>query len=108
MRHSATQSPSPNRSEISDLSSLSSDEDERGMGQPAGSAEDEVEDEPIPKPQGEAGRPGRGGYNLEAALAWDQLDYQKFKVGLCCIPLVSDSLSLISPEIHQGTHCQAP
>jgi hypothetical protein len=101
-------SPSPDGRETSDLSSLSSDEDERGAGQPGGSAEDEIGDEPIPKPRGEAGRPGRGGYNLEAALAWDLSDYQKFKVGLCCMPVVSGPLTLILSEIREGAHCQAP
>ena len=35
----------------------------------------------IPKPQGEAGRPNRGGYNLEDVLDWKQKDIDKFKVG---------------------------
>lgn len=34
----------------------------------------------IPKPEGEAGRPGRGGYNLEETLAWDSKEYRKIKV----------------------------
>ncbi|KDR68197.1 hypothetical protein GALMADRAFT_146446 [Galerina marginata CBS 339.88] len=33
----------------------------------------------IPKPEGEAGRPGRGGYNFEEALAWTKKDFQKLK-----------------------------
>ncbi|KAI5993440.1 hypothetical protein EDD15DRAFT_2367177 [Pisolithus albus] len=33
----------------------------------------------IPKPQGEPGRPGRGGYTLEAALDWNHSAYMKFK-----------------------------
>ena len=102
------QSPSPDRRETSDLSSLSSDEDECGTGQPVGSAKDETGDEPILKLQGEVGRPGCGGYNLEAALAWDLSDYQKFKVNLCCMPLVSGPFTLILSEICEGAHCQAP
>lgn len=34
----------------------------------------------IPKPDGEPGRPGRGGYNLEAQLAWDSTTFSKLKV----------------------------
>lgn len=34
----------------------------------------------IPKPHGEAGRPGRGGYNLQEALGWPNVDYSKLKV----------------------------
>lgn len=37
-------------------------------------------EELIPKPQGEAGRPGRGGYNLQEALGWSDVDYKKPKV----------------------------
>ncbi|KAG2746046.1 hypothetical protein P692DRAFT_20740112 [Suillus brevipes Sb2] len=33
----------------------------------------------ITKPEGEAGRPGRGGYNLETALCWDALRFKQFK-----------------------------
>ncbi|THU96431.1 hypothetical protein K435DRAFT_797322 [Dendrothele bispora CBS 962.96] len=31
----------------------------------------------IPKPDGENGRPGRGGYALKDVLGWDQTDYKK-------------------------------
>lgn len=43
------------------------------------SREGTPESKNIPKPPGEAGRPGRGGYNLEHVLAWDgsQLDLLK-------------------------------
>ena len=34
----------------------------------------------IPKPDGEAGRPGRGGYNLEEALGWEHKKYRRIKV----------------------------
>jgi hypothetical protein len=33
----------------------------------------------IPKPEGEVGRPNRGGYNLEKALHWDAKRFKKFK-----------------------------
>ena len=38
------------------------------------------EDSKIPKPAGEPGRPGRGGYNLETALNWNHRAFAKFKV----------------------------
>jgi hypothetical protein len=34
----------------------------------------------IPKPEGEVGRPGRGGYSLETALSWDAERFKKLKV----------------------------
>lgn len=34
----------------------------------------------IPKPPGEAGRPSRGGYNLQKQLGWPAADYMRFKV----------------------------
>ena len=46
----------------------------------------------IPKPKGEAGRPGRGGYNLENTLVWEGKDYQKMKVISTCylLDLIND------------------
>jgi hypothetical protein len=38
------------------------------------------EDSKIPKPHGEPGRPGRGGYTLQEALDWSPKVYVKFKV----------------------------
>ena len=38
------------------------------------------DDHLIPKPEGEAGRPGRGGYNLEEALGWEHKKYCRIKV----------------------------
>jgi hypothetical protein len=52
----------------SELSSLTSSD-----------SEDEEEDL-IPKPEGEAGRPGRGGYNVEDALGWPRKEYRQLKV----------------------------
>ncbi|KAJ3872934.1 hypothetical protein F5051DRAFT_444724 [Lentinula edodes] len=34
----------------------------------------------IPKPPGEVGRPGRGGYNLRKILGWSKQDYDNVKV----------------------------
>jgi hypothetical protein len=42
----------------------------------------------IPKPKGEAGRPGRGGYNLENTLGWEGKDYRKMKVISTCYLLI--------------------
>ncbi|THH19564.1 hypothetical protein EUX98_g8745 [Antrodiella citrinella] len=33
----------------------------------------------IPKPQGEVGRPGRGGYNLEETLSWSKQEYDELQ-----------------------------
>lgn len=37
------------------------------------------------KPEGEVGRPGNGGYNLKAAMGWDDRRYEGLRV---CFPLV--------------------
>lgn len=37
----------------------------------------------IPQPIGEAGRPGRGGYNFETQLAWNTKAFKKLKVSFC-------------------------
>lgn len=42
---------------------------------------EEIE-EKIPKPRGEIGRPGRGGYNLEKQLNWDGVVLERFKVNI--------------------------
>jgi hypothetical protein len=41
---------------------------------------DESDGEKIPKPSGEPGRPGRGGYNLGEAINWDPATFRKLKV----------------------------
>jgi len=41
---------------------------------------DGSDDERVPKPQGEAGRPKRGGYTLKVALNWKAKDYKTLKV----------------------------
>ncbi|KAF8500665.1 hypothetical protein BU17DRAFT_102437 [Hysterangium stoloniferum] len=48
----------------------------------------EVSNDPdtkIPKPDGEPGRPGHGGYNLQCALNWNISAYNKLKTVLSCI-----------------------
>ena len=49
---------------------------------------DEDEDSLISKPEGEAGRPGRGGYNIEETLSWKRKDFMRLKV--CGYFLFSD------------------
>jgi hypothetical protein len=56
---------------FSDLSSLTDSD-----------SEDKEDEDLIPKPEGEAGRPGRGGYNLENALGWPGKEYRLLKVRL--------------------------
>ena len=51
---------------------------------------DVSEEGKIPKPEGEPGRPGRGGYNLERAVNWPAKDYKRLKV--CTETLFSDIL----------------
>jgi hypothetical protein len=41
----------------------------------------------IQKPEGEAGRPGRGGYNLEIAVGWNTKEYNQLKVRSDFLPL---------------------
>lgn len=38
------------------------------------------EEKPIPKPVGEAGRPGRGGYSFESQVRWSKAQRQEIKV----------------------------
>lgn len=64
----------------------------------------------IPKPEGEAGRPGRGGYNLETALHWDASRFKKFKVRSNIMLLRrSSSYSSHQEHVHRSIekHCDA-
>ena len=45
-----------------------------------GSNDSSDEDEKIPKPSGEVGRPQRGGYNLKETLKWASKDFEEVKV----------------------------
>jgi hypothetical protein len=70
--------PSSHHDDLSDLSSLSELD-------PLSESESLVSsvnsrDGLIPKPQGEWGRPSRGGYNLEKALGWNPRQFKKVKV----------------------------
>lgn len=40
------------------------------------------DDDLIPKPAGEVGHPGRGGYNLAKVLKWSKMQYQAVMVCL--------------------------
>ncbi len=42
--------------------------------------ENDSEEAKIPKPEGEAGRPGRGGYNLENVVQWNSTEFRRLKV----------------------------
>jgi hypothetical protein len=71
--------PAPSNDNVSEdsdssLTSLSSSDSE------SDSDELNEEDNKIGKPQGEAGRPGRGGYNLRVALGWAADDHKKLLV----------------------------
>lgn len=43
-------------------------------------AESSDEERKIPKPEGEVGRPRRGGYNLQQVLKWPTRDFEEVKV----------------------------
>ena len=72
------------------LSSLTEDEDMDEL-EETGASESEHEatggegagEGLIPKPKGEVGRPGRGGYNLFRALGWNQKTYDNVLVSKC-------------------------
>ncbi|KAF8576076.1 hypothetical protein K439DRAFT_1623128 [Ramaria rubella] len=65
-------------------------------------SEAESDSEKIPKPIGEPGRPGRGGYNLEEAINWDMLRFKKLKK--CIHRLVANHLDLTKSFANQSTH----
>jgi hypothetical protein len=81
--HSVPASRNDSAPEDSDssLSSLSSD---------SGSDTDEADEDgnkKIPKPAGEAGRPGRGGYTLRVALGWNARNHKKLQVCIITSPM---------------------
>lgn len=88
-----------------DVESMNSDS-ESSLSSLSDSESDDDNDLLIPKPKGEAGRPGRGGYNLEDTLAWEAKDYRKIKVISTCylLDLINDSCL----EIYQETCRGAP
>lgn len=45
------------------------------------SSESDLEERKVPKPNGEASRPNRGGYNFRAQLSWPKSTYNQFRVG---------------------------
>jgi hypothetical protein len=72
-----------------DLASQSAESSSLSDIDESGESGDESEDELIRKPVGQAGRPNRGGYNLEAAMNWPPKTFQRFQVGgerpvTCC------------------------
>lgn len=66
----------------------------------------------IPKPQGEAGRPGRGGYNIFAELrknpelGWTELKLGQVKVRTA--PFEAHSKAELSTEVHSGARQGEP
>lgn len=90
----------PSESESSDSESESDHDCD-----PTKDKDDEDEDDDdsrsgvIPKPEGEAGRPGRGGYNLEESLEWHSKDYEHLKVRIVYLLY---TLLIISTGICEG------
>ncbi|KAJ3740308.1 hypothetical protein EV360DRAFT_90432 [Lentinula raphanica] len=62
-------------------------------------SDDSDDDDKIPKPTGEAGRPGRGGYSLRAALKWS--DEKHGKVKRYINRIVQDKLDCTIPYTEQ-------
>ena len=75
----STPSDSPPASDLSDSSGSDSSE----LSDSDSSTDSDVAK--IPKPPGEAGRPGRGRYTLEEALDWNPKMYKKLKVRDNCV-----------------------
>ncbi|KAI0763730.1 hypothetical protein BC629DRAFT_1651846 [Irpex lacteus] len=69
-------SPSP---VLSDLTATETASGSDGMVESDETDDDDDTISLIPKPSGEAGRPGRGGYNLKDTLGWAANDYEDFK-----------------------------
>jgi hypothetical protein len=73
-------SPSTSDSSLSDLTSLPDLPSNRATPAPD-------PNRPVPKPRGEAGRPNRGGYNLEIAVGWSSREFRTLKVRRVRFPL---------------------
>ena len=78
---------------VSSNAANASDEESKGSSDYSSSDDDDSENdkELIPKPEGEAGRPGRGGYNLEDKLGWRRKEFQQMKVRDCRVSLRNQS-----------------
>lgn len=57
----------------------------------------------IPKPEGEVGRPRRGGYNLEATLGWHSKEYRHVKVLIYFGGVVVFFQLMFNVETHEET-----
>ncbi|KAJ3806469.1 hypothetical protein EV368DRAFT_68894 [Lentinula lateritia] len=78
-----------------------STEPEKKRNPPAMVFEDDSDDDfLIPKPPGEVGRPGRGGYSLFEVLSWPRKKYDKVKKFIN--NLVEDHLNCDLPMSEQG------
>ena len=65
------------------------------------------DDSKIPKPQGEPGRPGCGGYTLEATLNWNHKAYAKFKVSFVFVRTAVHLIKTIKLEHRPPPHRRA-
>lgn len=84
-----------------------SDAKSKGSSDDSSSDDDDndSEKELIPKPEGDAGRPGRGGYNLEDKLGWQRKEFQQMKVR---DRRVKKSITNCFIELCEETHFRAP
>ncbi|KAF8957895.1 hypothetical protein BDZ97DRAFT_1924154 [Flammula alnicola] len=72
--------PPPARSkQLATARSTSDSTSQKSSSSDSDSDSDDDGDVLIAKPEGEAGRPGRGGYNLEEALSWNAKEYRRLK-----------------------------
>lgn len=81
---SPNRSSTPNRSlstHNNDNDSETSESDESSLEDEEDPENDDSEEAKIPKPEGEAGRPGRGGYTLESVVQWNGTEFGRLKVG---------------------------
>jgi hypothetical protein len=71
-----------NNRHVSPLANTSTSEDSSGSdsSELSESDSDDSDGATIPKPPGEVGRPGRGGYTLDVALDWNPKAFKKLKV----------------------------
>ena len=60
----------------SDMSEREINEEGRSL------ASEDIDTGGVPKPPGEVAHPGRGGYTLKTALAWDEQIYKRFLVSV--------------------------
>jgi hypothetical protein len=73
--------PKPLEVDVDGHEDVQEDDDlSSGVSDAQSKASDDSDEGKIPKPIGEPGRPGHGGYSLESAISWDALAFKKLKV----------------------------